>query len=121
MVKECSSCATDGFLLRVLKGGGLASVAFIRPDQVEEPIRQAIGNAAFLGSRRAKPVRGGKEGRKNISEKIMPPSFSTSDWRGRAFSMSFFFYSQEYRALYILRASRGFFLPIRISGVKTLT
>lgn len=56
-VKEFSSCATDGFLLRVLKGGGLASAAFIRPDQAEEAIRQASANAVFLGSRRAKPIR----------------------------------------------------------------
>ena len=57
VVKEFSSCATDGFLLRVLQGGGLASVAFIRPEQAAEAIRRATANAVFLGSRRAKPIR----------------------------------------------------------------
>lgn len=56
-VREFSSCQTDGFLLRVLKGGGFASAAFIRLDQAESAIKAAVGNAIFQGSRLARPTR----------------------------------------------------------------
>ncbi|MBF0544565.1 MAG: TldD/PmbA family protein [Candidatus Riflebacteria bacterium] len=56
-VQELSCCETDGYLLRILKGGGFANVAFIRPDQADTAIKFATENAIFQGNKLSKPVR----------------------------------------------------------------
>jgi len=52
-----SSNDTDGFVIRVLKGGGLASVAFTKPEEAEAAIRIALENAALFAQKSRKPVR----------------------------------------------------------------
>jgi predicted Zn-dependent protease len=53
---QVGSNAADGYVLRVLDGGGLASVAFTRREDAEKSIATAIENARLLGSRMEKPV-----------------------------------------------------------------
>ncbi len=48
--------ATDGFVLRVLKGGGFSSVTFTREDQAEWAIRTALENAGLLARHLPQPV-----------------------------------------------------------------
>jgi len=52
-----TSNTTDGYALRVLKGGGLASVSFTRASDAEKAIRTAEQNAALMGGRIEAPVR----------------------------------------------------------------
>jgi TldD protein len=48
--------ATDGFVLRVLKKGGFASVTFTREDQAESAVRTALENAGLLARHVSQPV-----------------------------------------------------------------
>src|SRR4030042_3564639 len=50
------SNSTDGFVIRILKDGGLSSVAFTRPDDAETAVRTAEENAALMAHRLKKPV-----------------------------------------------------------------
>jgi TldD protein len=52
-----TSNSTDGYVIRVLKNGGLASIAFTRPADAEKALRTAEENAALIGRRIEKPVR----------------------------------------------------------------
>ena len=52
-----TSNSTDGYVIRVLKNGGLASIAFTRPADAEKALRTAEENAALIGKRIEKPVR----------------------------------------------------------------
>ena len=51
------SNSTDGFVLRILRGGGLSSIAFTRPDDSERALRSAEGNAALMAGHLKRPVR----------------------------------------------------------------
>jgi TldD protein len=53
---ELVSCTTDGFVVRVLDGGGMSSVAFTRPEDAPEALRTATINARLIGSRMREPV-----------------------------------------------------------------
>ena len=46
----------DGYVLRVLAGGGLASVAFSRPEDAEDAISTAVRNAKLMGRQAERPV-----------------------------------------------------------------
>ena len=50
------SSSTDGFVVRVLKNGGLSSVAFTRADDAETSVRTAAENAALIGRYIKQPV-----------------------------------------------------------------
>jgi predicted Zn-dependent protease len=50
------SSSTDGFVVRVLKNGGLSSVAFTRGDDAEASVRTAEGNAALIARDIRQPV-----------------------------------------------------------------
>lgn len=50
------SSATDGYVLRVLKDGGLASVAFTKPEDAERAAKTASENARLIGQRARRPV-----------------------------------------------------------------
>lgn len=52
-----TSNTTDGYVLRVLKGGGLATISFTRAGDAEQAIRTAVENAALIGQRIEAPVR----------------------------------------------------------------
>jgi TldD protein len=47
---------TDGFVLRVLMGGGFSSVTFTREDQGEAAVRTAVENARLLSRHLPRPV-----------------------------------------------------------------
>jgi TldD protein len=51
-----TSNSTDGYVLRVLKNGGLATISFTKPSDVEKAIRTAEENAALIGQRSNAPV-----------------------------------------------------------------
>jgi len=46
----------DGYVLRVLDGGGLASVVFTRPADAEDAARTALANARLIGALTETPV-----------------------------------------------------------------
>jgi TldD protein len=46
------SNSTDGFVVRVLKDGGLSSMAFTRADDAETALRTAEENAVMMARRR---------------------------------------------------------------------
>jgi TldD protein len=50
------SNSTDGFVIRILKDGGLSSIAFTRADDSETAIRIAEENAALIAQHINKPV-----------------------------------------------------------------
>jgi TldD protein len=52
-----SANASDGFVVRVLDQGGMASVTFTRPDEAEAAVRAAEENASLFSRNTAKPVR----------------------------------------------------------------
>ncbi|MFO7639347.1 MAG: TldD/PmbA family protein [bacterium] len=52
-----SASSADGYVLRVLKGGGFASVAFTRPADAERALAVATGNAGLIGRAAKEPVR----------------------------------------------------------------
>ena len=53
---QIGSNSTDGYVLRVLKKGGLASAVFTRPDDAEQAVRAAVENAGLIAERVEKPV-----------------------------------------------------------------
>jgi TldD protein len=50
------SNSTDGFVIRILKDGGLSSIAFTRPDDAETAIRTAEENSVLMAHYVKKPV-----------------------------------------------------------------
>ncbi len=54
---QMSSSTTDGYVLRVLKKGGLSSIAFTRFDDAGEAARTATENAVLTSTRVKEPVR----------------------------------------------------------------
>lgn len=51
-IRECGSNLEDGFVLRVLKNGSLASVSFTKPEQAGLAIRKALENALVMAPHR---------------------------------------------------------------------
>lgn len=51
------SNSTDGFVVRILRDGGLSSIAFTRADDGETALRNAEGNAALMARHVKRPVR----------------------------------------------------------------
>ena len=51
-----TSNTTDGYVLRVLKGGGLATISFTNAGDAEQAIRTVAENAALIGRRMEVPV-----------------------------------------------------------------
>lgn len=54
---QLSASATDGHVVRVLKGGGFSSVAFTRFEDAPKAVKAACENAALVGSQAREPVR----------------------------------------------------------------
>lgn len=54
-IRSCGSNIGDGYVLRVLKHGGLATVSFTKPEQAEMAIRRALENAEILATNRTEP------------------------------------------------------------------
>lgn len=54
---QISSNATDGYVLRVLKNGGMSSVAFTKVDDAESATTKALHNALLIANSRRNPVR----------------------------------------------------------------
>lgn len=52
-----TSNSTDGYVLRVLKNGGLSSVAFTKKKDADDAIRSATRNALLISKNIRKPVR----------------------------------------------------------------
>lgn len=50
------SNSTDGYVIRILKDGGLSSIAFTRPDDAERAVHTAEENAALTARHLTKPV-----------------------------------------------------------------
>ena len=51
------SNSTDGFVVRILKDGGLSTMAFTRADDAEKALRTAEGNTALMARHLKRPVR----------------------------------------------------------------
>jgi len=49
--------STDGYVLRVLKDGGLASASFTKTDDAEQAVRTAVENAGLIARYIDKPIR----------------------------------------------------------------
>lgn len=56
-VRHYGSNLGDGYVLRVLKNGGFATVCFTKPEQTEEAIRKALENASVLAAHQSEPKR----------------------------------------------------------------
>lgn len=54
---QISSNSTDGYVLRVLKDGGMSSVVFTKETDAETAIRTALENARLIASNLEKPVK----------------------------------------------------------------
>jgi len=54
---QMTSNSTDGYVLRVLKNGGLATVAFTKPVDADKAIKTGEENAALIGKRIKEPVK----------------------------------------------------------------
>ncbi|MDD4310044.1 MAG: TldD/PmbA family protein [Candidatus Cloacimonetes bacterium] len=54
-IRSCGSNTGDGFVLRVLKNGGFATVTFTKPEQAELAIKRAMENAAVLAANSDSP------------------------------------------------------------------
>jgi predicted Zn-dependent protease len=52
-----SVSSTDGYVLRVLKGGGFATLAFTREADAEKALRTALENARLIAKNSRQPVR----------------------------------------------------------------
>jgi TldD protein len=52
-----SANSTDGYVVRVLENGGMASVAFTKPDEAEAAVKTAGENASLFARNVEKPVR----------------------------------------------------------------
>jgi predicted Zn-dependent protease len=55
-LSQIGATTTDGYVLRVLKDGGFASVAFTKPEDGEKALATAVENAGLIGRHRDKPV-----------------------------------------------------------------
>ena len=53
---QLTSNSTDGYVLRVLKDGGLASIAFTRFEEAEKAIKQVLENARLIAKNSQKKV-----------------------------------------------------------------
>ncbi len=53
-VRSYGSNSGDGYVLRVLRQGGFATVCFTKPEQAEEAIRKAVENADILSAHQLK-------------------------------------------------------------------
>lgn len=56
-ITQMTTNSTDGYVLRVLKNGGLATVAFTKLTDAEKAIKTACENAVLIGKRNKEPVR----------------------------------------------------------------
>lgn len=56
-LKSLSSCEADGFVLRVLAGGGFATIAFTRPEDAPKAAAKALADALLLSRLGRRPVR----------------------------------------------------------------
>ncbi len=56
-LSQIGANTTDGYVVRALKDGGFASVAFTRPEDAAKAIGTAVENAALIGRNRKEPVR----------------------------------------------------------------
>jgi len=54
-MRICDANTGDGYVLRVLKKGALATVSFTRPEQAETAIRKALENAEVLAANNVMP------------------------------------------------------------------
>jgi len=54
-IRNCGANLGDGYVLRVLKNGGFATVSFTKPEQAEMAIKRAIENAEVLAANRSEP------------------------------------------------------------------
>lgn len=54
-MRACDANTGDGYVLRVLKKGALATVSFTRPEQAETAIRKAVENAEVLAANNVMP------------------------------------------------------------------
>jgi TldD protein len=55
-LSEVARNTSDGYVLRVLDRGGMASVVFTKPEDAERAVLSAVANACLLGARREAPV-----------------------------------------------------------------
>jgi TldD protein len=56
-LSQMTSNSTDGYVLRVLKNGGLATVAFTKPSDAEKALKTAEENAVLIGKRIKEPIK----------------------------------------------------------------
>jgi len=56
-LSQMTANSTDGYVLRVLKNGGLTTVAFTKPGDAEKAIKTAEENAVLIGKRIKEPVK----------------------------------------------------------------
>ena len=49
--------SADGYVLRVLKGGGFSSVTFTLPEFSDKAVKMAMENAVLIGKNRQKPIK----------------------------------------------------------------
>jgi len=56
-LSEMGSNMTDGYVIRVLKSGGFATVSVTKPSEIEEAFDLAIANASILGNAREKKTK----------------------------------------------------------------
>jgi len=56
-LNNVTSNSTDGYVLRILKNGGLSSVAFTKKKDADEAVRSATQNALLISKNIKKPVR----------------------------------------------------------------
>lgn len=47
---------TDGYVVRVLKDGGMASVSFTKPEEAAKAVKTAMENASLFAGNREKPI-----------------------------------------------------------------
>jgi len=52
-----TSNSTDGYVLRVLKNGGLSSVSFTKKEDADDAIKSAISNALLIAENNKEPVK----------------------------------------------------------------
>lgn len=56
-LSQVGSNSTDGYVVRVLDKGGLASVSFTQPADAAKAVRSAVENAGLIGKNRKMPVK----------------------------------------------------------------
>ncbi len=66
-----SSCSADGYVLRVLKDGGLATVAFTSPSDADRALAAASTNASLIGRHSKRPVELAKT---DVVEDVIEPN-----------------------------------------------